>query len=195
MVILFLCLHVLRFARCLLLFLVLASMCFPAPSRAEYSGAVSGTGATSIDSAARDILGNGGGAGSFIYKGGGNAVDAAAAAMLAACVITPANCSLGGYGGHMLIYKAGFDGEPPLVTCLDFNSAAGSLASSNMWVSSVNLTNGKWTASGPNLHQLGWKAAGVPGTLAGIYAAQTNYGRKFSGTNFFPFSEHCIEKL
>lgn len=189
MVILFHCLHVLRFARCLLLFLVLASMCFPAPSRAEYNGSVSGTGATSIDSAAREILGTGGGVGSFIYKGGGNAVDAAAAAMLAACVITPANCSLGGYGGHMLIYKAGFDGEPPLVTCLDFNSAAGSLASSNMWVGSVNLTNGKWTASGPNLHQLGWKAAGVPGTLAGIYAAQTNYGRKISGTNYFPFAE------
>lgn len=169
--------------------LVLALFGVPPFGHAEYVGSASGSGAAPIQSAALEILGNGGGSGQFTYKGGGNAVDAATAAMLVACVISPGACSLGGYGGHMLIYKAGFDGEPALVTCIDFNSAAGSLASSNMWVGSVNLTNGKWTAPGPNLHQLGWKAVGVPGTFAGIYMAQTNYGRKVSGTNFFPFSE------
>ena len=157
-------------------------------ARAEYIGSVTGTGPASVQAVAFEILGNGGGSGAFTYKGGGNAVDAAVASMLAACVITPGACSLGGYGGHMLIYKSGFDGDPPLVTCIDFNSPAGSLASSNMWVGSVNLANGKWT-NGVNLHQLGWKAVGVPGTLAGLYTAQTNYGRKLNGTNYFPFAE------
>src|SRR6185295_17475601 len=123
-------------------------------------------------------LGNGGGGGSFIYKGGGNAVDAAVAAALSACVVNPGNCSLGGYGGHMLIYKSGWDGQPPLVTCIDFNSAAGSLATSNMFAASVDPTTGVWTAGGTPENEIGWKAVGVPGIFAGLYVAQTNYGRK-----------------
>lgn len=153
-------------------------------------GSVSTTSANSaIQSAATEILGEGGGTGSFVYKGGGNAVDAAVAGALAACVVTPSACSLGGYGGHMLIYKSGWDGEARLVTCIDFNSAAGSLAASNMFVGSVNLTNGHWTGATPAANQYGWKAVGVPGTLAGLFMAQTNYGRKLGGTNFFPFAE------
>src|SRR5439155_2752050 len=88
---------------------------------------------SSVQAAATEILGNGGGAGAFTYKGSGNAVDAAVAAALAACVVNPGNCSLGGYGGHMMIWKSGWDGDPQLVTCIDFGSAAGSLASSNMF--------------------------------------------------------------
>jgi hypothetical protein len=68
----------------------------------------------------------------------------------------------------MLIYKAGWDGQPPLVTCIDFNSAAGSLSSSNMFVGSVNLTNGHWNGAATARNQFGWKAVGVPGTFAGI---------------------------
>ena len=44
-------------------------------------------------------------------------------------IIVSGNASLGGYGGHMMIWKAGLDGLPQLVTCIDFNTAAGSLAS------------------------------------------------------------------
>src|SRR5262249_46332351 len=66
---------------------------------------------SSISSAALEILGSGGGSGSFVYKGGGNAVDAIVAAALSACVVNSGNCSLGGYGGHMLIWKAGWDGN------------------------------------------------------------------------------------
>src|SRR5438046_2338457 len=76
---------------------------------------------SSVQSAATEILGNGGGSGTFIYKGGGNAVDAIVAAGLTACVVNPGNCSLGGYGGHMMIYKSGLDGDPQLLTCIDFN--------------------------------------------------------------------------
>src|SRR6185369_149641 len=113
-----------------------------------------------IQSAAMEILANGGGTGTFIYKGGGNAVDAAVAAALAACVVNPGNCSLGGYGGHMMIWKAGLDGEPQRITCIDFNSAAGSLATSNMFVGSLNPTNGLWTGAQPPANQYGWKAVG-----------------------------------
>ncbi len=152
-------------------------------------GSVAGSGSPTILSAGTEILGAGGGSGSFTYKGGGNAVDAAVAAMLTACVMSPQACSLGGYGGHMLIYKAGWDGGPRLVMCIDFNTTAGSVASSNMFVGSVDLTNGHWTGSSPPASRIGWKAVGVPGTFAGIYMAQTNYGRQASGTNFFPFAE------
>jgi gamma-glutamyltranspeptidase/glutathione hydrolase len=157
---------------------------------AEYVGSVSTvTSVSSIQSAGTDILNNGGGSGAFTYKGGGNAVDAAVATALASCVINPGNCSLGGYGGHMLIFKAGFDGEPRRVTCIDFNSPAGSLATSNMFAGNVDPVTGRWTGPTPAANQVGWKAAGVPGTFAGLYMAQTNYGRKVAGTNFFPFAE------
>jgi gamma-glutamyltranspeptidase/glutathione hydrolase len=136
-----------------------------------------------------EILGTGGGAASFTYKGGGNAIDAAVAAALSACVVNPGNCSLGGYGGHMMIWKAGLDGSPSLLTCIDFNGQAGSLANSNMFVGSVDPTTGNWTGTGAAANQYGWKAAGVPGTFAGLFMAQTNYGRKVSGTNYFPFAE------
>ena len=48
---------------------------------AAYTGSVSVVPVTaSVQSAGTEILGDGGGATNFIYKGGGNAVDAAVAA-------------------------------------------------------------------------------------------------------------------
>ena len=116
-------------------------------------------------------------------------MDALVATALAACVINPGNASLGGYGGHMLIWKSGADGDPQLLTCIDFGSAAGSLASSNMFAGSVDPVTGTWTGGGSPQNQYGWKATGVPATFAGLYMAQTNYGRKINGTNVFPFAE------
>jgi gamma-glutamyltranspeptidase len=161
---------------------------FHAAEAAGYMGSVSATGPTAIQSAGLDILGIGGGSGDFLYKGGGNAVDAVVAAGLTACVVNSGNCSLGGYGGHMLIWKSGLDGSPQVLTCIDFNGAAGSLATSNMFAPYLDPVTGTWTNGTPQ-NQYGWKAAGVPGTLAGLYMAQTNYGRKVSGTNYFSFAE------
>ncbi|MDB6057638.1 MAG: Immunoglobulin I-set domain protein [Verrucomicrobiales bacterium] len=160
--------------------------------RAEYTGSVQGPGQGTVSwSSGMDVLGAGGGSGQFTYKGGGNAVDAAVAGALAACINSPQQCSLGGYGGHMLIYRSPLDPDStgPSITCIDMNSPAGSLASSNMFIGSVNLTNGHWTGPTPAANQIGWKAVGVPGTFAGLYMAQTNYGRKMGGTNLFPFAE------
>jgi gamma-glutamyltranspeptidase len=159
-------------------------------SGADYVGGAQVASVNSAEqSTALEILGKGGGSGSFLYKGGGNAVDAVVAAGLTACVVNSGNCSLGGYGGHMIIYKAGLDGDPPLLTCIDFNGAAGSLATSNMFAADLDPVTGTWTNAARPANQYGWKAAGVPGTFAGLYMAQTNFGRKLSGTNFFPFAE------
>src|SRR5258706_8416916 len=179
-----------KLAIVLLSAMVVAFAGVPTGARADYTGSASTVSPdNNIQSAATEILGNGGGSGAFVYKGGGNAVDAAVAAALAACVINPGNASLGGYGGHMMIWKAGWDGQPQLATCIDFNSAAGSLATANMFAGNVDPTTGVWTGAQPPANEIGWKAVGVPGTFAGLYMAQTNYGRKVSGTNYFPFAE------
>src|SRR5580765_7848960 len=171
------------------LILLLQFVLATSSTRAGYTGLVNTVSAdASVQAAGLETLGNGGGSGAFQFKGGGNAVDAAVAAALAACVVNPGNASLGGYGGHMLIWKSGWDGEPKLVTCVDFNSAAGSLAASNMFANSIDPITGTWT-NGSAANQYGWKAVAVPGTLAGLYMAQTNYGKKVSGTNYLSFAE------
>jgi gamma-glutamyltranspeptidase/glutathione hydrolase len=173
--------------------LTLVSACFILSRQslaAPYVGSTSVNGhIISIESAGNEVLGNGGGSGTFSYKGGGNAVDALVAAALAACVVNSGNCSLGGYGGHMLIWNSGLDGSPQGISCIDFGSDAGSLASSNMFVGNIDPVTGTWTGAGRPANQYGWQAAGVPGTFAGLYMAQTNFGRKVNGTNFFPFAE------
>src|SRR4051812_607091 len=55
--------------------------------------------------------------GEKVLAEGGNAVDAAVAAMLAACVAAPARSGIGGYGGFMVIASAG----GKRVTAIDFN--------------------------------------------------------------------------
>src|SRR5215213_9954150 len=54
------------------------------------------------------------------FEGGGNAVDAACAAVLALCVATPPQVGFGGYGGCMVAYLA----DRNSVVALDFDSRA-----------------------------------------------------------------------
>src|SRR5206468_4264278 len=45
--------------------------------------------------------------GNNVLRDGGNAIDAIVAAALAACMASPQNCGIGGYGGHMILALRG----------------------------------------------------------------------------------------
>ncbi len=72
-----------------------ASLIQQAPSLRGMSGAVT---ASSQEAAE---------AGAVVLRAGGNAVDAAVAAALATCVADPCNTGIGGYGGYMMVQRAG----------------------------------------------------------------------------------------
>lgn len=105
--------------------------------------------------------------GKRVLADGGNAVDAAVAAALVAAIVSPANCGIGGYGGHMTIGWP--DGR---VTSLDFNSAAPAAAREDMF---PRDDRGRVRGA---IDAYGWLAAGVPGTLAGLQLAIDRYGSR-----------------
>ncbi len=104
-------------------------------------------------------------AGLEILRQGGNAVDAAVATGLALTVTFPFAGNIGG-GGFMLIHLA--DGRD---VAIDYRETAPAAASKNMYVG----TDGKLIA-GPGSSTVGWKASGVPGSVAGFALAQQKYG-------------------
>lgn len=106
--------------------------------------------------------------GNKILRDGGNAIDAAVAAALAAGVAAPAQCGIGGYGGHMVIALKG--GKK--ITAIDFNSAASAAARPDMFSLDEN------GAVRGRVNEHGWLAAGVPGTLAGLQLALDRYGTR-----------------
>src|SRR3954447_10111722 len=55
-----------------------------------------------------------------ILEEGGNAIDAAVAAMLSLCVVTPSQVGLGGYGGNFVAYLA----KENRIVAIDFDSRA-----------------------------------------------------------------------
>jgi gamma-glutamyltranspeptidase/glutathione hydrolase len=76
------------------------------------------------------------------------------------------SCGIGGYGGHLVIALA--DGKK--VTAIDFNSAAPAAARPDMFP-----LDDKGQVRG-QVNSVGWLAAGVPGTLAGLQLALDRYG-------------------
>ena len=103
-------------------------------------------------------------AGLAILKQGGNAVDAAVAVGFALAVVLPAAGNLGG-GGFMLVRN--HTGEAHFV---DFRERAPHAATATMYQDAQgNII--------PDLSTLGYKAIGVPGTVAGLVFAQKHYGR------------------
>src|SRR3954447_2514888 len=105
------------------------------------------------------------GAGAEILAGGGNAIDAVVASALAAGVVALPSCGIGGYGGHMIIGTAG--GK---LSAIDFNSTAPAAARPNMFeVDDKGNVKDKANSEG-------WRAAGVPGTLAGLQLALDKFG-------------------
>ncbi|MEJ2215808.1 MAG: gamma-glutamyltransferase [Gemmatimonadota bacterium] len=100
--------------------------------------------------------------GERILAAGGNAVDAAVATAFALAVVYPEAGNIGG-GGFMVIHMA--DGTE---ASLDFREKAPLKASRDMYLdASGNLTNRSL---------VGHLAAGVPGSVAGMWAAHERFG-------------------
>ncbi len=103
-------------------------------------------------------------AGNAVLQAGGNAVDAAVAVGFALAVTHPSAGNIGG-GGFMLIRFAGGS-----ATFLDFRERAPARASRNMYLDA----SGKPTQDSV----VGYRAAGVPGSVRGFEYASRKYGRK-----------------
>ena len=103
-------------------------------------------------------------AGVEVLAAGGNAVDAAVAVGFVLAVTHPSAGNLGG-GGFMLIRFAG-----GRTTFLDFRERAPGLASHDMYRDSAGKPDGESV--------IGYRAAGVPGTVRGLEYASRKYGRR-----------------
>ncbi len=99
-----------------------------------------------------------------VLKSGGNAVDAAVAVGFALAVTHSTAGNIGG-GGFMLVRLA--DGR---ATFIDFRERAPLAASRNMYLDAA----GKATTDST----IGYRAAGVPGTVRGLEYASQKYGKK-----------------
>ncbi|HEY6412262.1 MAG TPA: gamma-glutamyltransferase [Edaphobacter sp.] len=103
-------------------------------------------------------------AGVAILKQGGNAVDAAVAVGFALAVVYPAAGNIGG-GGFMLIRD-----KHGKTHFLDYREKAPSAASRDMYLDAKGNVV-------PGMSLIGYKASGVPGTVAGLAYAQKHFGK------------------
>jgi gamma-glutamyltranspeptidase/glutathione hydrolase len=100
--------------------------------------------------------------GAEVLRRGGNAVDAAVAVHFALAVVTPEAGNIGG-GGFMIVRMA--DGES---AALDFREKAPLAATRDMFLDD----QGRLT----DRSQVGHLAAGVPGSVAGMWEAHARFG-------------------
>ena len=130
-----------------------------------------------------------------VMKRGGNAVDAAVAVAFALAVIYPSAGNLGG-GGFMLIRR-----HDRTATAIDYRETAPAAATRDMFIGADGELR-----KGDESSVLGYRAAGVPGTVAGMALALKKYGsgkltwaeliepaRKLAADGFFV--THRTEKL
>ncbi len=99
-----------------------------------------------------------------VMKKGGNAVDAAVAVAFALAVTWPSAGNLGG-GGFMMVRKSDGTAE-----AIDYRERAPLAATRDMYLDA----NGKVI---PGASTQGYKAIGVPGTVAGLALAHKRFGR------------------
>ena len=103
-------------------------------------------------------------AGVTVLKQGGNAVDAAVAVGFALAVVYPAAGNIGG-GGFMLIRD-----KHGKTHFLDYREKAPAAASRDMYLDAQGNVV-------PGMSLVGYKASGVPGSVAGLAYAQKHYGK------------------
>ncbi|MDR3165027.1 MAG: gamma-glutamyltransferase [Synergistaceae bacterium] len=103
--------------------------------------------------------------GQSVLDNGGNAVDAAVAVGYALAVVLPAAGNVGG-GGFAIIHNAGRE-----TAAIDFREKAPLAASRDMYLDKDGNVI-------PEASTVGYKAAGVPGTVAGLNAMLAKYGTK-----------------
>ncbi len=103
-------------------------------------------------------------AGVEMMQAGGNSVDAAVATGFALAVVHPQAGNLGG-GGFLLLRKA--NGE---VRFIDFREKASAAATQNMYLDAQgNVIE--------NASLIGYRAIGVPGSVAGLVFTEKKYGK------------------
>jgi gamma-glutamyltranspeptidase/glutathione hydrolase len=142
---------------CTVLVIFLLSACFKGQIGKESSPTYKNGMVVSANSYASDV-------GLAILKKGGNAVDAAVAVQFALAVVYPNAGNIGG-GGFMVYRPAKGDANT-----LDFREKAPSKANKDMYLDSLGnpITE---------LSLTGHLAAGVPGSVAGMWAAHQKYGK------------------
>jgi gamma-glutamyltranspeptidase/glutathione hydrolase len=119
-------------------------------------------------------------AGVAILKQGGNAVDAAVAVGFTLAVVYPAAGNIGG-GGFMLIRD--HDGQTHF---LDYREKAPAAATANMYLDAQGNVI-------PDLSTIGYKASGVPGTVAGLVYAQRHFGKLTLAQDMAPAIRFAVE--
>lgn len=103
-------------------------------------------------------------AGLAMLQQGGNAVDAAVASTFAISVVEPFSAGIGG-GGFLLFYEA----ETGEIESLDFRERAPLAATETMYLDETGEPRDRASLDGH-------LAAGVPGTVAGLYEVHQRYG-------------------
>ncbi|MGJ5641155.1 gamma-glutamyltransferase [Formosa sp. S-31] len=101
--------------------------------------------------------------GTSILKQGGNVFDAMMATELALAVAYPYAGNLG--GGGFMVYRL----NSGAIGCLDYREKAPMAATKNMYLDSLGNVI-------PEKSTLGAMAVGVPGTVAGVFAAHEKFG-------------------
>jgi len=103
-----------------------------------------------------------------MLQAGGNAVDAAVATGFALAVVHPQAGNLGG-GGFLLLRNA--NGKTHFI---DFREKAPAAATENMY---LDAQGNVIPDSSKNSSVIGYRAIGVPGTVAGLIYAEKQYGK------------------
>ena len=129
-------------------------------------------------------------AGIEILRQGGNAVDAAVATAFAVGVVEPWMNGLGG-GGFMICYFAKTAGT----VAIDFNMAAPEAASPDMYTLEDGIVEGAfpWHKTKNNESVYGYKAIGIPGTVAGLSLALRKFGTRDLATVLEPAIRYAEE--